>query len=263
MAIRVGLQHRTTYRFDRPVNVSPHEIRLRPAPHCRASVLGYSLNITPEQCFLNWQQDPYGNWVARVVFPEPATTLEIVVDLTADLTVINPFDFFVEPYAEQYPFAYAPALAKELIPFLETAPLGPRLAAWLAAFRATHSPDESTVNMLVRLNQQLQREIRYLVRMEPGVQDPEHTLESARGSCRDSGWLLVQILRHLGLAARFASGYLIQLVACRAPAGLASIRRRGCWPARVTFRSHARRIRGMRRRSSASPTLAQSNSRSR
>ena len=225
MAIRVGLQHRTTYRFDRPVNVSPHEIRLRPAPHCRAAVLGYSLNVAPEKCFLNWQQDPYGNWVARVVFPEPATALEIVVDLTADLTVINPFDFFVEPYAEHYPFAYAPALAKELIPFLETAPLGPRLAAWLAAFRATHSPEESTVNMLVRLNQQLQREIRYLVRMEPGVQDPEQTLESACGSCRDSGWLLVQILRHLGLAARFASGYLIQLVAdvkpLEGPAGTA------------------------------------------
>jgi uncharacterized protein (DUF2126 family)/transglutaminase-like putative cysteine protease len=213
MAIRVGLQHRTTYRFDRPVNLSPHEIRLRPAPHCRTAVLGYSLNVTPELCFLNWQQDPYGNWVARVVFPEPATTLEIVVDLTADLTVINPFDFFVEPYAETYPFVYAPALAKELIPFLETAPAGPRLGAWLAAFRSTLNPAETTVDMLVRLNRQLQREIRYLVRMEPGVQDPEHTLERACGSCRDSGWLLVQILRQLGLAARFASGYLVQLVA--------------------------------------------------
>jgi len=213
MAIRVGLQHRTTYRFDRPVNLSPHEIRLRPAPHCRAAVLGYSLNVAPDKCFLNWQQDPYGNWVARVVFPEPTDQLEIVVDLTADLTVINPFDFFVEPYAETYPFVYAPALAKELIPFLETAPLGPRLGAWLAAFRTTLSPAETTVDMLVRLNQRLQHEIRYLVRMEPGVQEPEHTLETACGSCRDSGWLLVQILRQLGLAARFASGYLVQLVA--------------------------------------------------
>ncbi len=213
MAIRVGLQHRTGYRFDRPVKLSPHEIRLRPAPHCRAAVLGYSLNITPAKCFLNWQQDPYGNWVARAVFPEPTDALEIVVDLTADLTVINPFDFFVEPYAEQYPFAYAPALAKELIPFLETAPLGPRLDAWLRTFRATLTRAEGTVNMLVRLNQQLQHEIRYLVRMEPGVQDPEHTLDRACGSCRDTGWLLVQIMRHLGLAARFTSGYLIQLVA--------------------------------------------------
>ena len=213
MAIRVALQHRTSYRFDRLVNVSPHEIRLRPAPHCRTPVLGYSLNVEPAKHFLNWQQDPYGNWVARLVFLERTDRLEVVVDLTADMTVINPFDFFVDPYAERYPFTYAPALAKELQPFLETADLGPRLAGWLQRFRATIRAEEVTVLMLVRLNQQLQQEIRYLVRMEPGVQTPEETLGNACGSCRDTGWLLVQILRHLGLAARFASGYLLQLVA--------------------------------------------------
>ncbi|MDH5245246.1 MAG: transglutaminase family protein, partial [Betaproteobacteria bacterium] len=213
MAIRVALQHRTTYRFDRSVGLGPHEIRLRPAPHCRTPILGYSLQVAPDRYFLNWQQDPYGNWVARLVFTAPADKLEIVVDLTADMTVINPFDFFVEPYAEFYPFGYAPALAKELIPFLETAPTGPLLLAWLDRFRPTIRPGEKTVDMLVRLNQQLQGEISYLVRMEPGVQPPDETLERARGSCRDTGWLLVQILRHLGLAARFASGYLIQLVA--------------------------------------------------
>ena len=213
MAIRVALHHRTSYRFDRPVMVSPHEIRLRPAPHCRTPVLGYSLNIEPAENFLNWQQDPYGNWVARVVFPAPAASLDIVVDLVADMTVINPFDFFVEPYSEFYPFKYADALAKDLIPFLDAAPAGPRLAAWLTAFRATLRPDEKTVDMLVRLNRQLQHEIRYLVRMEPGVQTPEQTFDCAQGSCRDTGWLLVQILRHLGLASRFASGYLIQLAA--------------------------------------------------
>ncbi|HEY1439132.1 MAG TPA: transglutaminase family protein, partial [Casimicrobiaceae bacterium] len=213
MAIRVALRHRTTYAFDRPVNVSPHEIRLRPAPHCRTPIVGYSLQIEPAQHFLNWQQDPYGNWVARLVFPERTSKLAILVDLVADMTVINPFDFFVEPYAENFPFVYAPALAKELIPFLETAPLGPLLGEWLKSFRASISPTESTVPMLVRLNQQLQDEIRYLVRMEPGIRTPDETLEQACGSCRDTGWLLVQILRHLGLAARFASGYLIQLVA--------------------------------------------------
>jgi uncharacterized protein (DUF2126 family)/transglutaminase-like putative cysteine protease len=213
MSIRVALSHRTTYRFDRHVNLGPHEIRLRPAPHCRTPVLSYSLNVAPEPHFLNWQQDPYGNWVARLVFPERADRLEIEVDLVADLTVVNPFDFFVEPYAEKYPFIYAPALAKELIPFLETAPLGPRLEAWLADFRQTILPDENPVLLLVRLNQLLQRQIRYLVRMEPGVQPPELTLENCSGSCRDTGWLLVQIMRHLGIAARFASGYLIQLVA--------------------------------------------------
>ncbi|MEO8676439.1 MAG: transglutaminase family protein, partial [Casimicrobiaceae bacterium] len=213
MAIRVALQHRTTYRFDRPIKLSPHEIRLRPAPHCRTPVLGYSLAVAPANHFLNWQQDPYGNWVARLVFPETATSLDITVDVVADMTVVNPFDFFVEPYADFYPFVYAPALAKELIPFLEAAPPGPHLAAWLDKFRASWRPGELTVDMLVRLNRQLQHEIKYLVRMEPGVQTPEETFDSAQGSCRDTGWLLVQILRHLGLAARFASGYLIQLVA--------------------------------------------------
>ncbi len=213
MAIRVALRHRTTYAFDRPISVSPHEVRLRPAPHCRTPILGYSLQVEPAQHFLNWQQDPYGNWVARLVFPERTSKLEILVDLVADMTVINPFDFFVESYAEGFPFKYAPALAKELIPFLETAPLGPWMQRWLDGFRATITPTEQTVLMLVRLNQQLQKEITYLVRMEPGIQTPEETLETARGSCRDSGWLLVQIMRQLGLAARFASGYLIQLVA--------------------------------------------------
>ncbi len=213
MAIRVALSHRTTYRFDHHVGIGPHEIRLRPAAHCRTPVLSYSLSVTPEAHFLNWQQDPYGNWIARLVFPEKADALTIEVDLVADLTVINPFDFFVEEYAEHFPFAYAPSLAKELIPFLETEPAGPRLAAWVEEFRATIRPDESTVLMLVRLNQLLQSQTRYLVRMEPGVQTPEETLAAACGSCRDTGWLLVQIMRHLGIAARFASGYLIQLVA--------------------------------------------------
>jgi uncharacterized protein (DUF2126 family)/transglutaminase-like putative cysteine protease len=213
VAIRVALHHRTSYRFDRRVNLSPHEIRLRPAPHCRTPVLGYSLSVSPDTYFINWQQDPYGNWLARLVFTQPSDRLDIVVDLTADMAVINPFDFFVEPYAEHYPFEYAPRLAKELIPFLERETPGPRLKQWLDRFRATIQPGENTAMLVVRLNQALQAEVQYLVRMEPGVQTPEETLGCASGSCRDSGWLLVQILRHLGLAARFASGYLIQLVA--------------------------------------------------
>jgi transglutaminase-like putative cysteine protease len=213
MAIRVALSHKTTYRYDRLVNLSPHEIRLRPAPHCRTPILGYSLRIDPSQHFLNWQQDPYGNWIARVVFPNRTDRLEVVVDVTADLTVINPFDFFVEPSAEHFPFTYEPALGRELAPFLETSAPGPLLEAWIARFRDSVKEGMSTVNLLVDLNQRLKGDIGYLVRMEPGVQAPEETLEKSSGSCRDSGWLLVQILRHLGIAARFASGYLIQLAA--------------------------------------------------
>ncbi|HEX6137331.1 MAG TPA: transglutaminase family protein [Casimicrobiaceae bacterium] len=213
MPIRVALAHRTSYRYDRPVSLSPHEIRLRPAPHCRTPVLGYSLAVEPAGHFINWQQDPYGNWIARVVFPERSDRLEVTVDLTADLTVINPFDFFVEPYAEVFPFAYSPTLARELAPFLEASPAGPLLDAWIARCRQSMRSGMSTVNLLVALNQRLKEEVAYVVRMEPGVQAPEDTLAKANGSCRDSGWLLVQILRRLGIAARFASGYLIQLAA--------------------------------------------------
>jgi uncharacterized protein (DUF2126 family) len=211
MPIRVALAHCTRYRYDRPVALSAHEIRLRPAPHCRTPITAYSLAIEPAGHFINWQQDPYGNFVARVVFPAMTDRLEVNVDLHAELTVINPFDFFVEPYAEGFPFVYAPALEKELAPFLEAPSEGERFDRWVARFRETTRADISTVNLLVDVNQRLKDDIAYVVRMEPGVQSPDETLAGGTGSCRDSAWLLVQVLRRLGIAARFASGYLIQL----------------------------------------------------
>ncbi|MGH7236667.1 MAG: DUF2126 domain-containing protein [Nitrospiraceae bacterium] len=214
MSIRVALTHRTHYRFDRPVSLAPHEVRLRPAPHCRTRIHSYSLKVQPANHFINWQQDPYGNYVARLVFPERATDLEVVVDLVADMTVINPFDFFVETYAEGFPFVYPPQLAKELAPFLVIEPCGPLLAAWLDRFKAAHLGESMYINdFLVLLNRGVQRDIEYIVRLESGIQTCEQTLQLRRGSCRDSAWLEVQILRHMGLAARFASGYLIQLTA--------------------------------------------------
>ena len=214
MTIRVALNHKTHYRFDRLIGIAPHEIRLRPAPHCRTPILSYSLRVTPEKHFINWQQDAYGNYIARLVFPDKARELSVTVDLVADMTVINPFDFFVEPYAEQFPFAYPDQLAAELAPYLEKETPGPLLQAWLDRFRmGGYVAGSNITDFLVLINQQLQGDIRYLVRMEPGVQAPDETLKLASGSCRDSGWLLVQILRHLGLAARFVSGYLIQLTA--------------------------------------------------
>jgi len=214
VTIRVALHHLTRYNFDRAINLSPHEVRLRPAPHCRTPIHSYSLQVKPATHFINWQQDAYGNYIARLVFPEKSRELEIAVDLVADMTVINPFDFFVESWAEQFPFAYPAAMARELAPYLEKEAPGPRFAQWLAEFRrAGYKPGMQIADFLVAVNQKLQHEIKYLVRMEPGVQTPDQTLELARGSCRDSGWLLVQILRHMGLAARFVSGYLIQLTA--------------------------------------------------
>ena len=209
MAIRVALHHETVYAFDAPVPLSPHEVRLRPAPHARTPIASYSLRVTPERHFVNWQQDPYGNWVARFVFPEPTRELSFTVDLVASMTVINPFDFFVEQYAEHYPFTYTEQLAYELAPYLTPEPASPRFAAWLdAARREVCTRGITTTDFLVGLNRRAASDIRYLVRMEPGVQTPEETLDRGSGSCRDSGWLLVQAFRHLGLAARFVSGYL-------------------------------------------------------
>jgi len=208
MSIHVALRHTTHYKFDRRVALSPHVIRLRPAPHSRTPIVSYTMKVTPEVHFINWQQDPFGNYLARLVFPDKTTEFSIDVEVIADMTVINPFDYFVEESASHYPFKYEDALKAELAPYLEAEPAGEKLAAWLADVPRDRMPSN---DFLVALNQRLQKDIAYTIRMEPGVQSCEETLEKAIGSCRDSAWLLVQVLRHLGLAARFVSGYLVQL----------------------------------------------------
>ncbi|ESQ16772.1 MAG TPA: IMP dehydrogenase [Chromatiaceae bacterium] len=210
MSILVALNHKTEYRFDRMVGLGPHTVRLRPAPHCRTPVRSYSLKIEPEDHFINWQQDPFGNYLARLVFAEKARKLSIEVDVIAEMITINPFDFFVDEYAYKFPFNYEHQLTKELAPYLEIKQDGALLNQWLTGVDRT--PRE-IVYFLVDINKRLQQDIGYVIRMEPGIQTCEETLRLRRGSCRDSAWVLVQVLRHLGLAARFVSGYLIQLTA--------------------------------------------------
>lgn len=210
MSIHVALHHVTHYRYDRAVNLGPQIIRLRPAPHSRTRILSYSLSVEPGEHFINWQQDPQGNYLARLVFPEKTRELRVEVDLVAEMAVFNPFDFFLEPYAEQIPLTYTAGEQRELAPYLVKVPGKARFSEYLASIDRT---PKASVDFLVALNQRLAADIDYLIRMEPGVQTPEQTLVNASGSCRDSSWLLVQLFRHLGLAARFVSGYLIQLSA--------------------------------------------------
>ena len=208
MPLHVALTHKTSYHYDRLVALGPQTIRLRPAPQSRTDILSYELKVEPQPHFLNWMQDPQGNHLARVVFPEKVDRFEVTVDLTADMVTINPFDFFLEPDAETWPFAYDPVLEQELAPFRATETPGPHLQALLTTIPRN---EQAIVNKLVALNTLVQGKVAYIVRLEPGVLTPEETLDAASGSCRDSAWLLVQVMRHLGMAARFVSGYLIQL----------------------------------------------------
>jgi uncharacterized protein (DUF2126 family)/transglutaminase-like putative cysteine protease len=219
MAIRVAIHHQTEYKFDRLTTLFPHVLRLRPAPHSRTKIHSYSLKIEPADHFINWQQDPFGNFQARLVFPEQTTSLKFTVEVVADMTAINPFDFFVEEYAEHYPFVYDEPLRKELVPYLEITESGPLLTGLVEDFydqlaaKARAEVSWTINDFLVAVNQRLQQDIGYGVRLEPGIQTCEETLTLSKGSCRDTAWLLVQLMRHLGLAARFASGYLVQLTA--------------------------------------------------
>ena len=210
MAIHVALHHVTTYQYDRLVNLGPHIVRLRPAPHCRTKILSYSMRVEPADHFINWQQDPFSNYQARLMFPNRTREFKITVDLVTEMSVYNPFDFFLEADAEQFPFAYSKELEDDLAPYLRAAEPGPLLAKFLKKVKYDKL---RTIDFIVDLNTRLREQVDYTVRMEPGVQAPEETLELASGSCRDSAWLLVQIFRHFGLAARFVSGYLIQLKA--------------------------------------------------
>ncbi|MBU2580465.1 MAG: transglutaminase family protein [Alphaproteobacteria bacterium] len=211
MSIKVALTHRTTYTYDRDVTLAPQVIRLRPAPHSRTGIISYSLTLEPEDHFLNWQQDPFGNFLARMVASEPTRKFSVTVDLVADMAIINPFDFFIEESARDWPFTYEADVKEDLQPYLAVAPAGPELAAYMRELSLPE--DATTIDVVVALNARLEKDIKYLIRMEPGVQTPEETLQSRSGSCRDSAWLLVHILRQFGLAARFVSGYLIQLTA--------------------------------------------------
>lgn len=208
MSIHVALHHVTRYDYDRTINLGPQVVRLRPAAHSRTRILSYSMKVSPGEHFINWQQDPQGNYLGRLVFPEKTDHFEIAVDLVVEMSVLNPFDFFLEEHAENMPFQYDKNLKKELAPYLKRRREEKAYRQYLSTLPL---PKGRTIDWLVALNQKLCNDISYTIRMEPGVQSPGQTLTLKSGSCRDSAWLMVQLLRSFGYAARFVSGYLIQL----------------------------------------------------
>ncbi len=278
MSIHVALRHRTSYKYDRLVEHGPHVVRLRPAAHSKTRVLSYALKVGPGEHFINWQQDPQGNYLGRLVFHEEMKSLDVEVNLVVEMAVHNPFDFFLEEKAENYPFSYDKEVAHELAPFLEVEDAGRRMTHCINYFRKKTG---RTIDVLVELNSAAQKAVEYKIRMEPGVQTPEETLEKGSGSCRDSAWMLVNVLRGMGLAARFVSGYLIQLKAdqesldgpaaprsispistlgpksiSQEPDGSVLIPLPGSWRARVTYRSHVPRAQAVPPRSRAAPAHA-------
>jgi len=219
MSTLVSLQHGTRYQFDRAVTLGPHEIRMKPVPACRTPVSSYSLAVRPARHMMHWHHDAAGNPVARILFQDRFSELEIDVALTADLASLNPFDFLVAPGAERYPPAYPDAERPDLQPYFAALESGERLQGWLADIHAAVNRDScGTVDLLVAINERVKRDITYVTRMEHGVQSCEETIGFGKGSCRDSAWLLVQVLRHIGIAARFVSGYLVQLAGSAADA---------------------------------------------
>ncbi len=208
MSTRILLQHKTTYVYDPAVFLSPQFVRLKPGLHCRTPVEAYSFIVSPTSHQVHWQQDPFGNFIARVDFTGPVAEFVIDVKLIADLTPISPFDFFVDEYVQFFPFDYAPQLKKDLAAYLEVIDHGPLMKQWLAKADLSR---KGIVDFLVSINQLVYKNIGYATRLDPGVQSSEESLQLALGSCRDSAWLLVQVLRNIGLAARFVSGYLVQL----------------------------------------------------
>ncbi len=211
MSIRVALYHQTTYKYDRPVRLSPHLIRLRPAPRQSGRLLSYELRVSPADHMLHWQQDAFANYQARVTFPAEARAFTVDVRVEVDMTPLNPFDFFLDAEAVNFPFAYPPRLRNDLFPYLLGLEGDASVDLFIARPQVQGLLGKSTVDFLLAIAGMIFKELRYETRLEQGVQTAAVTLDRNAGSCRDSAWLLVQILRGFGLAARFVSGYLIQL----------------------------------------------------
>ncbi|MGI9212205.1 MAG: transglutaminase family protein, partial [Methylococcaceae bacterium] len=231
MSTLVALLHHIEQTYGSRRTVPTHWLRVRPAPHTRPDITAYTIKVTSEPHFLNWVRDPFENYIARLDLPEPVASLGLTVELLADLTPINPFDFLTEPEAAHYPFDYSEQTRKELAPYLNMPPPGSRLTAWLK--RLDRSPGY-IVEVLSRINKTVHEQVKRLgldwSPAFPGMESStvggialEEVLISGGFSPWQAAWLLTLTCRHLGLAARFTSGYRIFLGVSKESSDTASL----------------------------------------
>lgn len=200
--------HHTQYNFSKPVQASPHIIRLNPTLNYKNKILEHSLQVFPEVFHQNNHLDVYGNPISRLVFLSKIEFLTVEVKMKVEVQDINPFDFFLSLAIENYPFKYPNSVQSYLQSYLEVVD-DEVIEHWL---KSKNPPKQhKTLDYVTSLNKLVHQHLNYTVRLEPGVYSPKETIEKGGGSCRDYSWLLVNMYRMHGIAARFVSGYLIDL----------------------------------------------------
>jgi transglutaminase-like putative cysteine protease len=208
MMRRLQIEHVTTYEYGETVTLLPHKLLLRPREGHDIRIESANLVIFPAYR-LQWQRDVYGNSVALVNFVEPGNQLSIVSRVMLQHYEDQPLDFLVADYAVNFPFQYDPTERVDLGPYL--LPIFAQdqslLRTWLRQFWWPGQVVETYV-LLDAINKAIARDFFYQRREQPGVQTPATTLATHSGSCRDYATLFIEACRHLGLAARFVSGYL-------------------------------------------------------
>ena len=203
------VRHVTAYRYKQPVSFGEHRMMLRPRDSYDQHLIEARLDISPEPTELRWVHDVFGNCVAIARFSGRALELRVDSLIRLDHSPTNVLDFKLESYARNYPFSYGSEEAPDLLRSIERQYLDPerRVDLWARQFLRPEGPT-GTREMLAAMTHHIRDNFTYVVRPEPGTQDPTMTLKLGSGSCRDFALLMMEAVRSLGLATRFVSGYL-------------------------------------------------------
>lgn len=208
--MNLHIEHLTQHIYERPVSFSDHALFLRPLDSHRRHVGRFEVATTPAAT-QRWVRDAYGNLVLRCNFGlSESKVLEFKTRIEVEVAEDNPFDFILESHATAYPFSYREPDLSSLKSYLDTkAGAGAfRALDWFYKVVPSPSGHSDVVQFLSELNEAIRREINYIRRDEEGIQNPDTTIDLGSGSCRDMAVLFISILRQLGFAARFCSGYL-------------------------------------------------------